>query len=47
VVADDPTRDLAAVRNVRYTITGGRLIDWASFDSAMGPGWFQRNDSGA
>ena len=47
VVADDPTRDLAAVRNVRYTITGGRLIDWASFDSAMGPGWFHRNDSGA
>ncbi|HTW05364.1 MAG TPA: amidohydrolase family protein [Streptosporangiaceae bacterium] len=48
VVADgDPTRDLAAVRNVRYTIAAGRLIDWAAFENAMGPRWYERNGGGA
>jgi len=36
----DPTKDLAALSRVRYTITGGRVIDWASFDSALGAGWY-------
>jgi imidazolonepropionase-like amidohydrolase len=45
VVADgDPTRDLSALRNVRYTVAGGRLIDWAGLDSALGPRWFDRQD---
>ncbi|MGH3275061.1 MAG: amidohydrolase family protein [Streptosporangiaceae bacterium] len=43
----DPTRDLAAVRDVRYTITAGRLIDWRSFENAMGPNWFDRHGGGA
>jgi imidazolonepropionase-like amidohydrolase len=44
VVEDgDPTRDLAAVRDVRYTIASGRLIDWAAFENAMGPRWFDRH----
>jgi imidazolonepropionase-like amidohydrolase len=35
----DPVSDLSALADVRYTIAGGRLIDWASFDRALGPGW--------
>jgi imidazolonepropionase-like amidohydrolase len=35
----DPTSDLRALTHVRYTITAGRLIDWASFDAAYGAGW--------
>ena len=43
VVAEgDPTRDLSALRDVRYTITGGRLVDWAAVDGAFGPRWFSR-----
>jgi imidazolonepropionase-like amidohydrolase len=43
VVAEgDPTRDLSALRDVRYTITGGRLVDWAAMDGAFGPRWFSR-----
>jgi imidazolonepropionase-like amidohydrolase len=38
----DPTRDLAALKNVRYTIIGGRLIDWTAMESAFGPEWFER-----
>ena len=37
--AGDPTRDLTALRNVSYTISGGRLIDWALFDAAHGAHW--------
>jgi imidazolonepropionase-like amidohydrolase len=45
VVADgDPTRDLHALRNVRYTISAGRLIDWAAIESAFGAQWFERLD---
>lgn len=40
----DPTRDLAALKKVRYTITGGRLIDWTAMESALGPGWSERAD---
>lgn len=35
----DPTKDLSALADVRYTITGGRVVDWASFDKALGPNW--------
>jgi imidazolonepropionase-like amidohydrolase len=43
VVAEgDPTRDLGALRDVRYTIAAGRLIDWAAMESAFGTGWFER-----
>jgi imidazolonepropionase-like amidohydrolase len=45
VVAEgDPTRDLSALGNVRYTITSGRLVDWAAVDGAFGPGWFSRHE---
>jgi imidazolonepropionase-like amidohydrolase len=48
VVEDgDPTRDFAAIRDVRYTIAAGRLIDWAAFENAMGPRWYERNGGGA
>ena len=40
----DPTRDLAALKSVRYTITGGLLIDWTAMESAFGPAWFERRD---
>lgn len=45
IVVDDgdPTHDLAALREVRYTIAAGRLIDWAAFENAMGPRWFDRH----
>jgi imidazolonepropionase-like amidohydrolase len=43
----DPTRDLSALRNVRYTICGGRLLDWAAMDSALGDGWYRRGDEAA
>jgi imidazolonepropionase-like amidohydrolase len=47
VVEDgDPTRNLAALSSIRYTVSGGRLIDWAAFDAALGPCWFDRH-SGA
>jgi len=43
VVAEgDPTRDLSALRNVRYTISSGRLIDWMAIDSAFGAQWYER-----
>jgi imidazolonepropionase-like amidohydrolase len=35
----DPTSDLCALADVRYTITSGRVVDWASFDTALGPDW--------
>jgi imidazolonepropionase-like amidohydrolase len=38
----DPTRDLAALKNVLYTIAGGRLIDWSAMESALGPEWLER-----
>jgi imidazolonepropionase-like amidohydrolase len=45
VVADgDPTRDLSALRNVRYTIAAGRLIDWTAMDSALGARWSELRD---
>lgn len=45
IVVDDgdPTHDLAALEEVRYTIAAGRLIDWAAFENAMGPRWFDRH----
>jgi imidazolonepropionase-like amidohydrolase len=43
VLADgDPTRDLSALGDIRYTIASGRLVDWAAVDGAFGPGWFSR-----
>jgi imidazolonepropionase-like amidohydrolase len=43
----DPTGDLSALRNVRYTISGGRLLDWAAMDSALGDGWYRRGEEAA
>jgi imidazolonepropionase-like amidohydrolase len=42
----DPTRELGALRHVRYTITGGKVIDWASLDAALGPDWASLADGG-
>lgn len=39
----DPTRDLSALRDVKYTVVGGRLIDWRSLDEAFGDSWFTRH----
>lgn len=39
VLDGDPTNDLEALSRVRYTITGGRVIDWESLDVALGPDW--------
>jgi imidazolonepropionase-like amidohydrolase len=45
VIAEgDPTRELAALRNIRYTILGGRVIDWESFDAALGAEWYMPRD---
>ncbi len=44
ISAGDPTRDLAALRNVSHTIAAGRVVDWAAIDAAHGPGWFERRD---
>jgi imidazolonepropionase-like amidohydrolase len=43
----DPTRDLSALAKVRYTICGGRLIDWAAVDSALGLRWHERAEGAA
>jgi len=42
----DPTSDLGALSHVRYTITGGRVIDWASLDAALGPDWVSLANGG-
>jgi imidazolonepropionase-like amidohydrolase len=45
VVAEgDPTRDLSALGNVRYTVASGRLVDWAALDGALGSRWFSRHE---
>jgi imidazolonepropionase-like amidohydrolase len=44
ISAGDPTRDLAALRNVSHTIAAGRVVDWAAIDAAHGPSWFERRD---
>lgn len=40
----DPTRDLSALQHLRYTVIDGRLIDWATVESARGPEWWWRQD---
>lgn len=42
----DPTRDLSTLKDVRYTITAGRLIDWSSFESALGTNWPDADNGG-
>lgn len=43
VLSSDPTEDLAALSEVRYTVARGRLIDWEAIDDAFGPRWFARS----
>lgn len=45
VLGSDPTDDLAALRDVRYTVARGRLLDWEALDEAFGWGWTERGAS--
>jgi imidazolonepropionase-like amidohydrolase len=45
VVDGDPTEELSALQTVKYTVIGGRLIDWSSVDEAFGSNWFDHHEA--